>query len=151
MIAKEKSLGIVVISWIEMIVGSLIAFIAVLILSYDYLTYIVKKSNNHNYSLDEYKLIVIFCIIVFSLTFLAGMLTNKLNPIGRILNIFLSVCCIIFYICEFLLCKGLILIEYFFKPFSLGFFPWLITYVPIVLSTCFIIFFTNPNVKEQFK
>jgi hypothetical protein len=146
MMEKEKSLGIVIISWIEMMVGGFLVSITAIVLSYNFLTYIVKKPDNYIDFLVESILAGILYIIVFGLTFLAGMLTSNLKPAGRTLNLFLSSCCILIYVIWALHSD---LIKYFFEGlFTL---PWLISYAPIILSVCFIIFFNDSKVKEQFK
>lgn len=146
---KERSLGIIVISWFEMIIGIFITSIAALLLVIDFLMYTVGSYRNYTYEFNEYKIAAFIFMIVFSLVFLAGKLTNKLNSIGRILNIYLSIFFILVY--SYAYYRSGDSIKYLFNPFAIGLFGWLIYDVPMVLSVCFLIFFNNPRVKEQFK
>ncbi|MFA6358336.1 MAG: hypothetical protein WCY09_06705 [Candidatus Omnitrophota bacterium] len=147
---KEKSCGIIIISWFEMIIGIFTASIAALLLVIDFLMYIIAGiHSNYINEFNEYKTVAVIFMIVFSLIFLAGRLTNKLNPIGRILNIYLSIFYILIY--SYAYYRSGDSIKYLFNPFAIGILGWFIYYAPIILSVCFLIFFNNPNVKEQFK
>lgn len=148
MLDNKGSLGVIIISWLEIIVGALMLLVSGSITILNILSSPSGKLDDYTkISHDNGTLAGIMFVAVSCFILSTGILTSKLKSAGRMLNFLLSGCCIFFYILWFLLSPTSIqdLREYILTSNGL------VIFGPLYLSIFSIWFFNLPEVKEQFK
>lgn len=133
---KSRSLGVTIISKIEIVIGT-IGIFCFIPLGIGELLNELYGSHGTSERYVGFGVDVILGVIC-SIILITGKLTYKLRPAGRVLHLFFSVLFIILYFLLFyvLRCKLEYILNFWVLPIS-----------PLF----FIFFFTRPKVKEQFK
>lgn len=143
---KERSLGVIIISKIEIVIGT-IGFLL-------FTPFTIMELLNELYGpqgqSERYVGFTVDLILAITcgITLIAGKLTYQLKKAGRIFNLTLSV-----YVIGFYLLILYVIIK--FKLISIAnlllYYKYPILYIPFILSLFLIYFFNHPKVKEQFK
>lgn len=143
---KERSLGVTIISRIEIVIGTigLLLFTPLTIMELLNELYVYQGQSERYVGFTVDLILAITC----GITLIVGKLTYQLKPLGRILHFFISLFIIICYILFLYLIKfdiKIILSDLLSDP------RFIVLYIPFILSLFLIYYFSHSKVKEQFR